>query len=326
MLLVHGFGGDKNSWLFVQEPLAEDRATVHALDLPGHGASDKDVGDGSLETLAAVIGFLDALGVARHISWGTRWAARWSPRWQPSRRRRKVASLTLLAPAGFGPEIDADYLRGFAEAKSRRELKPPARAVRRSGTGHPPARRRSAQYKRLDGVDQALRSLVQTLSRATSPLSTSRRNWPRSGDPRSGLGPRRQDRACRERSRSGQSGHPVDAPHTHIATVRVDPAHEAALLRSVTDGLPNVTGIRVADVLAAISALLDQIANALAATGLLTLLAGLLVLVSAVSAGQRRRTREAIILRGWAPPAARSAPPGWSSSRCWDSPPARSPR
>jgi putative ABC transport system permease protein len=87
------------------------------------------------------------------------------------------------------------------------------------------------------------------------------------------------------------------APHTHIATVRVDPAHEATLLRSVTDGLPNVTGIRVADILAAVAALLEQIAGALAATGMLTLLAGLLVLVSAVAAGQRRRTREAIILR-----------------------------
>src|SRR5438128_4313689 len=29
VVLVHGFGGDKNSWLFVQQPLAED-ATVHA--------------------------------------------------------------------------------------------------------------------------------------------------------------------------------------------------------------------------------------------------------------------------------------------------------
>jgi putative ABC transport system permease protein len=87
------------------------------------------------------------------------------------------------------------------------------------------------------------------------------------------------------------------APHTHIATVRVDPAHEAALLRTVTDALPNVTGVRVADVLAAIAALLDQIAGALAATGMLTLLAGLLVLISAVAAGQRRRSREAIILR-----------------------------
>ena len=46
-MLVHGFGGDKNSWLFVQQPLAEEH-TVHALDLPGHGASGKDVGDGSL--------------------------------------------------------------------------------------------------------------------------------------------------------------------------------------------------------------------------------------------------------------------------------------
>ena len=87
------------------------------------------------------------------------------------------------------------------------------------------------------------------------------------------------------------------APHTHLATVRVDPTHEAALLRTVTDGLPNVTGVRVADVLGAISALLDQIANALTATGLLTLLSGLLVLVSAVAAGQRKRSWDAVILR-----------------------------
>ena len=51
------------------------------------------------------------------------------------------------------------------------------------------------------------------------------------------------------------------------------------------------------DVLAAIAALLDQVAAALTATGSLTLIAGALVLVGAVAAGQRRRTREAIILR-----------------------------
>ena len=81
------------------------------------------------------------------------------------------------------------------------------------------------------------------------------------------------------------------APHTHIATVRVAPADQGALLRAVTDALPNVTGIRVEDVLAAIAALLDQVAAALAATGSLTLIAGALVLVGAVAAGQRRRTR-----------------------------------
>ena len=87
------------------------------------------------------------------------------------------------------------------------------------------------------------------------------------------------------------------APHTHIATVRVDGPDQGSLLRAVTDALPNVTGIRVEDVLAAVAALLEQVAAALAATGSLTLLAGVLVLVGAVAAGQRRRTREAVILK-----------------------------
>ena len=46
---------------------------------------------------------------------------------------------------------------------------------------------------------------------------------------------------------------------------------QGALLRVVTDSLPNVTGIRVQDVLMAIAALLNQIAAALTATGALAL-------------------------------------------------------
>lgn len=88
-----------------------------------------------------------------------------------------------------------------------------------------------------------------------------------------------------------------NAPHTHIATVRVAGPDQGSLLRAVTDALPNVTGIRVEDVLAAVAALLDQVAAALTATGSLTLLAGALVLVGAVAAGQRRRTQEAVILK-----------------------------
>jgi putative ABC transport system permease protein len=87
------------------------------------------------------------------------------------------------------------------------------------------------------------------------------------------------------------------APHTHIATVRIADAGQGGLLRAVTDALPNVTGIRVQDVLATISGLLDQVAAALTATGALTLLSGTLVLVGAVAAGQRRRIREAVILK-----------------------------
>ena len=87
------------------------------------------------------------------------------------------------------------------------------------------------------------------------------------------------------------------APHTHIATLRAPEATQAALLRAVTDALPNVSAIRVADVLAVVGDMLGQIAIALAATGSLTLAAGALVLAGAVAAGQRRRIREAVILK-----------------------------
>lgn len=88
------------------------------------------------------------------------------------------------------------------------------------------------------------------------------------------------------------------APHSHIATVRVEPAsREGAVLRAVTDALPNVTGIDVTEVLQMVADLLNQIGAALAATGSVTLAAGALVLAGAIAAGQRRRIREAVILK-----------------------------
>jgi putative ABC transport system permease protein len=89
----------------------------------------------------------------------------------------------------------------------------------------------------------------------------------------------------------------AQAPHTHIATVRADAPVQGALLRAVTDALPNVTGIRVEDILRSLAELLDRIAAAIAATGSITLLAGALVLAGAVGAGQRRRTLEAVVLK-----------------------------
>jgi putative ABC transport system permease protein len=87
------------------------------------------------------------------------------------------------------------------------------------------------------------------------------------------------------------------APHTHIATVRGDPAQDATLLRAVTDTFPNVTGIRVRDALDALAALLQRVGTALSSTGALTLVSGLLVLAGAVAAGQRRRIRDAVVLK-----------------------------
>ena len=87
------------------------------------------------------------------------------------------------------------------------------------------------------------------------------------------------------------------APHTAIATVIVPEQEQGALLRRVSDALPNVTGIAVQGVLADIAGLLDELAAVLSAAGLLTLIAGGLVLIGAIAAGQQRRLREAVILK-----------------------------
>jgi pyruvate dehydrogenase E2 component (dihydrolipoamide acetyltransferase) len=163
VLLVHGYGGDRNSWLFLQEPLAA-RYRVYALDLPGHGTSAKDVGEGSLSVLAdAVTGVLDALGAERaHLvghSMGGAVALAAAAR-DPAR----IASLTLIAPSGFGPEINAGYLRGFADAQTRRELK---LVIGQLFDDESLVTRQLVDdllaYKRLDGVDEALHALADTL-------------------------------------------------------------------------------------------------------------------------------------------------------------------
>ena len=87
------------------------------------------------------------------------------------------------------------------------------------------------------------------------------------------------------------------APQMHIATLRSPPGGDAALLRRVTDALPNVTGIRVADILASIADLVGKLAAALAAAASVTLAAGALVLAGAVAAGQRRRITDAVVLK-----------------------------
>lgn len=165
VVFVHGYGGDKNSWLFVQEPISGDRVT-YALDLPGHGASSKDVGDGTVQSLAKVLlGFLDAVGIDRaHLVGHSMGGAVISAAAADPAGSGKVASLTLISPVGYGPDINAEYLRGFAEAESRRELKPHLlNLFADPGLVNRQLIDDLLKYKRLDGVDQALRTLVAGL-------------------------------------------------------------------------------------------------------------------------------------------------------------------
>lgn len=160
LVLLHGFGGDLNNWLFNLEALAADRA-VYALDLPGHGGSTKQVADGELGFLVAALrGFLDSQGIERaHLaghSMGGLVAAALALE-DPGR----VLSLTLVDSAGLGPEINLDFIEGFIAASGRRELKP---VLQRLFADPDLVTRQMIddvlKYKRLDGVQEALRALA----------------------------------------------------------------------------------------------------------------------------------------------------------------------
>jgi pyruvate dehydrogenase E2 component (dihydrolipoyllysine-residue acetyltransferase) len=160
LMLLHGFGGDLNNWLFTAPALAAAHV-VYALDLPGHGGSSKDVGAGDLDFLVgAVRQFLDAQGLERvHLaghSLGGLVAASVA-----LDAPERASSLTLVASVGLGEEINREYIEGFISAERRRELKPilellfadPGLVTRQLVDD-------VLKYKRIDGVDEALRAIA----------------------------------------------------------------------------------------------------------------------------------------------------------------------
>jgi putative ABC transport system permease protein len=87
------------------------------------------------------------------------------------------------------------------------------------------------------------------------------------------------------------------APHTYLATVKATPQAEDAIFKSVTDKFPNVTVIRIRDAIQTASDVLGNIGLATRLIGLLSILAGILVLAGAMLATQRRRVHEAVVMK-----------------------------
>jgi pyruvate dehydrogenase E2 component (dihydrolipoamide acetyltransferase) len=163
VILIHGFGGDLDNWLFNIDALAEN-ATVYALDLPGHGQSVKAIADPSLAVLAmTVVSFMNAMDVkSAHLvghSLGGAIAMEIA-----REARDRVKSLTLISSAGLGPDINIDYINGFVAAQSRRDLKPVVEQL----FANPSLVTRQLiddllKFKRLDGVDRALSAIAASV-------------------------------------------------------------------------------------------------------------------------------------------------------------------
>lgn len=160
LVFIHGFGGDLNGWLFNQPALAETHRTL-ALDLPGHGGSSKQVGAGDVAALTqGLVDLLAALDIpvahlVGHSLGGA--IALHTALTHPTR----VASLSLIAPAGLGPEIDMSFINGFVQAKRRKDLQP---VLEKLFVDPSLVSRDMAEEilksKRLDGANEALAAIA----------------------------------------------------------------------------------------------------------------------------------------------------------------------
>ncbi len=113
-LLLHGFGGDAQTWAALAPHLTRRGLSLAAPDLPGHGATAADA-ETIAELASPLAGLLDETGRVELIGHSLGGAVAVAlARLHPER----VARLTLIAPAGVGEAIDSDFVHGLASVQS----------------------------------------------------------------------------------------------------------------------------------------------------------------------------------------------------------------
>jgi pimeloyl-ACP methyl ester carboxylesterase len=121
VVLLHGFGTSRASW----RPLAQllGGLPLAALDLPGHGKSPRISEPGFAEIADAVIDRLDAerIGVLHLVGHSMGGGVALA---MAERLAHRLGSLTLIAPAGLGPEINGAFMQGILVARREESLAP----------------------------------------------------------------------------------------------------------------------------------------------------------------------------------------------------------
>jgi pimeloyl-ACP methyl ester carboxylesterase len=124
VVMIHGLTADSQSWATLEKALGPDLPLIR-IDLPGHGRSPRRAVHGFAELARMLVEAFDeatrdagpvhvlghSLGGGLALAIG-------------DIRPRRVAGLTLIAPAGLGPEIDAAALNGIIRATRTESLTP----------------------------------------------------------------------------------------------------------------------------------------------------------------------------------------------------------
>ena len=122
IVLLHGFAADAAGWAPLERRLGKG-ANVTRIELPGHGRTSAAEIRSFADLLDHVRERFDAADVANaHLvghSLGGALAIALA-----DQRPERVARLTLIAPAGLGPEIDGATIAGIARATRAESLAP----------------------------------------------------------------------------------------------------------------------------------------------------------------------------------------------------------
>ncbi len=123
IVLIHGLGATPSIWHQILPTLGQTAARVERLTLPGHGdgvATERMDFESLLDAMRSQLGGrdLDGVHLVGHSLGGAVALA------LADERPALARSLTLIAPAGLGPEIDGAFLAGFARATRPDSLRP----------------------------------------------------------------------------------------------------------------------------------------------------------------------------------------------------------
>mgnify|MGYP001160141927 CR=1 FL=1 len=163
VILLHGFGADASSWQLVESHLV-DKYSLHTIELPCHGGSSISFKHTSVEALTSVLSKAvstlapEGCHLVGH-SLGGMLAITLAKTLVPL-----IRSVTLIAPAGVGQEINKDFLKTFVSAKKRREMKQAlALLVENSNLITSNMVEKALMVGRIDGASEALTKMSEDM-------------------------------------------------------------------------------------------------------------------------------------------------------------------
>ena len=166
IVFLHRFTADSQSWAPLEKALGPTTPLLR-IDLPSHGKSPKRQVN-SFQDLSRMV--VEAFDDAKRDSEGVHLVGHSLGAALALAladiRGRRIASLTLIAPAGLGPEIDAGALNGIVHASRAESLAPWLRRLTATPQGISDDYVRAAMRARADG---ALRACQADMAQALFP-------------------------------------------------------------------------------------------------------------------------------------------------------------